>query len=386
MAQLPSPPVLLDGCARGNHREGREKLSLAQPTISGQLRTLEGMLGQKLFVRSGRHLVLTETGRLVYSYADEIFGIGRELLETLKGKRSTRRPARLMIGVADSLPKLVVQLLLAPVWTLDEAVQVICRDGKPERLLADLALHELDAILADAPLGPTSRVRAFSHLIGESPIGWFGVRRLAARYRRRFPQSLDAAPVLLPSPDSAVRRALDDWFEAEGLHPDVRCVCEDSALLKAVGRAGHGLFPAPVAIAREVCRQVRRHADRYCRVCYRPVLRDLGRASLEAPRGRRYNDRRPEAVCLIDDQRAHVSAQIHPHYDGWVRNSLSPKSGWSRYLGDGVLRAASATTLRCVVRDGSIDGRVADAGECRRVGHVQGRDHVTAAAGTVSAS
>ena len=239
----------------GTIAKAGEKLSLAQPTISGQLRTLEGMLGQKLFVRSGRHLVLTETGRLVYSYADEIFGIGRELLETLKGKRSTRRPARLIIGVADSLPKLVAQRLLAPVWTLDEAVQVICRDGKPERLIADLALHELDAILADAPLGPTSRVRAFSHLIGESPIGWFGVRALAARYRRRFPDSLDGAPLLLPGPDSAVRRALDDWFEAEGLHPDVKCVCEDSALLKAVGRAGHGLFPAPVAIAREVCRQ-----------------------------------------------------------------------------------------------------------------------------------
>lgn len=239
----------------GTVAKAAEKLSLAQPTISGQLRALEEALDQKLFVRSGRYLVLTESGRLVYSYADEIFGIGRELLEMLKGKRSTRRPARVMIGVAATLPKLVAHLLLAPVWKLDEAVQVVCRNDEPDRLLAELALHQLDAILADAPVNPSSRVRAFSHLIGESPVGFFGVRPLAARYRRRFPQSLDGAPLLLPGPGSAGRRALDDWLEVEGLHPEVRGECEDSALLKTFGQAGHGLFPAPAAIAREVCRQ-----------------------------------------------------------------------------------------------------------------------------------
>lgn len=239
----------------GTVAKAGEKLSLAQPTISGQLRALEEAFDQKLFVRSGRHLVLTETGRLVYSYADEIFGIGKELQETLKGKRSTRRPARVIIGVADSLPKLVASFLLAPVWTLDEQIQVICREGAPDRLLADLALHELDAVLTDAPLPPSSRVRAFSHLLGESPVGFFGVSTLAARYRRRFPRSLDGAPVLLPAQNCAVRRALDDWFEKEALHPDVRGECEDSALLKTFGQAGHGLFPAPTAIARELCRQ-----------------------------------------------------------------------------------------------------------------------------------
>lgn len=239
----------------GTVAKAAQKLGLAQPTISGQLRALEEALDQKLFVRSGRYLALTESGRMVYTYADEIFGIGRELLEALKGKRSARRPARVMIGVAASLPKLIAHLLLVPVWKLDEAVQVVCRNDEPDRLLADLALHQLDAILADAPVPPTSRVRAFSHVIGESPIGFFGVRTLAARYRRGFPQSLDGAPLLLPHHGSVVRRALDDWFQVEGLHPVVKGECEDSALLKSFGQAGHGLFPAPAAIAREVCRQ-----------------------------------------------------------------------------------------------------------------------------------
>ena len=239
----------------GTVAKAGEKLSLAQPTISGQLRALEEALDQKLFVRSGRYLVLTETGRLVYGYADEIFGIGKELQETLKGKGSTRRRARLMVGVADSLPKLVASSVLIPVWTLDEPMQMICREGAPDRLLADLALHELDAVLTDAPVPATARVRVFNHLLGESSVAFFGVSKLAAQYRRRFPRSLDGAPVLLPAQNSAVRRTLDDWFEAEDLHPDVRGECEDSALLKTFGQAGHGLFPAPTAIAREVCRQ-----------------------------------------------------------------------------------------------------------------------------------
>lgn len=239
----------------GTIAKAGEKLSLAQPTISGQLRALEEALDQKLFVRSGRHLVLTESGRLVYSYADEIFGIGRELLETLKGKGSTRRPARLMIGVAESVPKLVVYLLLAPVWTLSEEVQVVCRDDSADRLLAHLALHELDAILSDAPVSPASRVRAFSHKLGQSPIGFFGNSALAARYRRGFPRSLDGAPICLPSPSSPTRRAIDDWFHDEKLHPKVRGESSDVDMLNVWGQRGVGMFPAPVALARELRRQ-----------------------------------------------------------------------------------------------------------------------------------
>lgn len=239
----------------GTVAKAGEKLRLAQPTISGQIRALEDALGHKLFVRSGRHLALTETGRLVYSYADEIFGIGRELIETLKGRGTARRLGRLTVGVADSVPKLVAYLLLAPAWRMNEPLQVICQEDSPERLLVALAAHELDVIVSDAPLPPTTRVKAYSHLIGESPVAFFAVPALAARYRRRFPRSLHGAPVLLPGENCALRRPLDDWLEAEGVRPTVTGVCDDSALLKVCGQAGHGLFPAPTVIEKELRRQ-----------------------------------------------------------------------------------------------------------------------------------
>lgn len=231
-----------------------ERLSLAQPTISGQLRALENALGEKLFVRSGRHLVLTEVGRLVYQYADEIFSVGRELMETLKG-RPAGRPAKLTVGIADVLPKLIAYRLLAPALALKEPVRLICREDKPERLFAELAVHALDVVLSDAPVSPTVKVRAFSHLLGECGMSFLGTPPLAARYRKGFPRSLGGAPMILPTENTALRRSLDEWFEAEKIHPNVKGEFEDSALLKVFGQAGWGLFPAPSAIEREVRRQ-----------------------------------------------------------------------------------------------------------------------------------
>ena len=231
-----------------------ERLSLAQPTISGQLRTLESVLGEKLFTRSGRHLVPTDTGRLVYRYADEIFSIGREMMETLKG-RPSGRPLRLTIGVADAVPKLIAYRLLQPALALPEPVHLVCREDRPDRLLAELAVHELDVVLTDAPISPSVRVRAYSHLLGECGISFFGVPALASRYRKGFPKSLDRAPMLLPADNTAMRRSLDEWFEATKIHPVVIGEFEDSALLKVFGEAGRGLFPAPTAIEREVRKQ-----------------------------------------------------------------------------------------------------------------------------------
>jgi len=231
-----------------------ERLSLAQPTISGQLRTLENVLGEKLFTRSGRHLVPTDTGRLVYRYADEIFSIGRELMETLKG-RPSGRPLRLTIGVADAVPKLIAYRLLQPALALPEPVHLVCREDKPDRLLAELAVHALDVVLTDAPISPSVRVRAYSHLLGECGLSFFGVPALASRYRKGFPKSLDGAPMLLPADNTALRRSLDEWFEATKIHPVVIGEFEDSALLKVFGQAGHALFPAPTPIEREVRKQ-----------------------------------------------------------------------------------------------------------------------------------
>ncbi len=238
----------------GSIVKASEQLRLAQPTISGQLRALEESFGQKLFVRQGRGLVLTEFGRMVYRHADEIFTLGRELTEAIKG-RPAGRPVRFMVGVADVVPKLVAYRLLEPALRLSEPVRVVCREGTPERLLAALAVHELDLVLTDGPIGPGVKVRAFSHLLGECGVTFFGTPELATRYKRRFPKSLDGAPMLLPLPSTALRRGLDQWFDANGVRPSVVGEFADSALLNSFGQAGVGIFPAHSVIEAEVKRQ-----------------------------------------------------------------------------------------------------------------------------------
>ena len=235
----------------GSVTRAAAELRLAQPTVSTQLRTLENMLGEKLFARTGRRLVLTDVGRLVFRYADEILGLGRELLETVKG-RPTGQPMRLTVGIADAVPKLIAYRLLGPALTGAEPVRIICREDKPDRLLAQLAVHGLDLVLSDAPIGPTTKVRAFNHLLGECGVTFFAAPALARTCRRGFPRSLGGAPMLLPTDNTALRRSLDDWFESEDIRPRVASEFEDSALLMAFGQAGMGLFPAPSAIERQV--------------------------------------------------------------------------------------------------------------------------------------
>lgn len=230
------------------------ELSLAQPTVSGQIRLLEHTLGERLFDRVGRRMELTEVGREVFRYADEIFSLGRELLDTVKG-RPTGRPVRLSVGVADALPKLIAYRLLEPALRLPEKVWIICREDRSDRLLAELAIHSLDLVLSDAPVGPGMSIRAFSHLLGECGVTVFGAGALAAKYRRGFPHSLDGAPLLLPTENSALRRSLDQWFDSVQIRPQVVSEFEDSALLKVFGQAGTGLFVAPSAIDAEVQKQ-----------------------------------------------------------------------------------------------------------------------------------
>jgi LysR family transcriptional activator of nhaA len=231
-------------------------LHLAQPTISAQIRVLEKSLGEPLFDREGRRLVLTEAGRLVYRYADEIFALGRELRETIRGRPTTGRPMRLRVGVADALPKQVVYRLLEPALRLDEPLQIICYEGKPEPLLADLALHALDIVLCDTPIGPGSKVRVFSHQLGECGVALLGTPELTSRLDGEFPHSLREAPLLLPTDNTTLRRSLDQWFDALGFLPRVVGEFEDSALLKVFGQAGLGLFFVPSVIADEIGSQL----------------------------------------------------------------------------------------------------------------------------------
>ncbi len=231
-------------------RAGAE-LRLAQSTISKQIHQFEDMLGHKLFTKRGRRLVLTDSGRVVLRYAEEIFSLGREMLDTLRD-RPIGKPLRVTIGIADVVPKLVAERFLAPALTLAEPVRIVCREDTPDRLLAELALHDLDVILTDAPANPNVKVRAFSHLLGQSEIGFFGHPDLVDKYREEFPTSLNAAPMLLPTEDTMLRRSIDQWLDSNNVRPDIIGEFEDGALLKVFGARGIGVFPASMTVAREV--------------------------------------------------------------------------------------------------------------------------------------
>jgi LysR family transcriptional activator of nhaA len=189
-------------------------------------------------------------------YADEIFSLGKELTDALHG-RPTGKPLRFFVGIPDALPKLITYRLLEPALCLPEPIQLTCHEGKFDDLLLELASHRFDVVLSDSPLGPTVKVRAYNHLLGECSISVFGTAGLARRFRRQFPQSLDDAPFLLPMGNTALRRSLDQWFDSHDIHPRVVGEFEDSALLKTFGQAGTGIFAAPSAIEKEICRQYR---------------------------------------------------------------------------------------------------------------------------------
>ncbi len=230
-----------------------KELNLAQPTISGQLRALEDNLGEKLFTRLGRRLVLTETGQLVFQYADEIFGLGRELSDVLKG-RPRGRPIRLTVGISDLIPKLIAHRILQPALRLKERVHLACFEDQPDQLLLELSAHRLDLVLSHTPANLAVSVRVFNHRLGSCGVSLFANSVLAAQYRKGFPSCLDGAPFLLPMERSASRRGLEQWFAAEGIRPQIVGEFQDNALLGAFGQAGAGIFAAPSAIEKEVRR------------------------------------------------------------------------------------------------------------------------------------
>lgn len=229
-------------------------LHVAQPTVSAQIRLLERALKQQLFERQGRAVVLTTEGEAVFRYADEIFSLGRELMQTVKGEplATTRR---FRIGISDALPKLTTYRLLEPALTMQPAFRLHVRIDKTERLLSELAVHAVDLVIADAPMMPSLRVRAFSHLLGETSVSVFGVAELARSVRREFPGSLHGAPLLLQTTNTALRQSLDQWFEVQKIEPQIVGEVEDMAMLQTLGEHGLGLFVAPTVVRKEVCRR-----------------------------------------------------------------------------------------------------------------------------------
>lgn len=238
----------------GSIARAAEQLHLTPQSISGQLSEFEAALGVKLFRRSGRNLELTEAGRRILSYAEEIFVIGDELLDALHDQKA-RKMLPFRVGIADSVSKSVAYQLIAPALKLGEPVRLVCREGRLTSLLAELAVHRLDMIIADRPMPANLNVRGYSHLLGESGLSVFGTRSLAKELRGKFPAALDNAPFLFPGEDVAIRQELVQWLDANDLRPRIVGEFDDSALMKTFGEAGAGLFVAPTAIVNHVCKQ-----------------------------------------------------------------------------------------------------------------------------------
>jgi len=226
----------------GSITAAAERLSLAQPTLSTQIRTLEENLGHKLFQRVGRGLQLTDTGRDVMRYADAIFAAGSEMMQMLSGR--SPGGVRFSVGVTDVLPKPLAYRFLLPALRL-EGVKPVCFEGKSNDLLAKLAVNELDLVLSDFPMGAEFSINAFNHLLGRADASVFGVETLARRYEESFPNSLNGAPFLLPTSNTALRRALNQWFALHEIQPEIVAEFEDTELLKEYGQDGGGLFVAP---------------------------------------------------------------------------------------------------------------------------------------------
>jgi LysR family transcriptional activator of nhaA len=231
-----------------------ERLHLTPQTISGQLSLLEENLGEALFNRVGRNLELTETGRLTLSYADEIFTLGGELEEVVRNLPSGR-PLVFKVGVADSVPKSIAHRLLAPALQLPEPVRIVCRENHIDSLLAELALHRIDLVIADSPIPQGVNVRGFNHQLGECGVTFFAVPELARSLRQGFPQSLKGAPMLIPGEMTVTQSRLLDWLDKQHIHPRIVGEFDDSALMKTFGQAGAGVFIAPTPIAAEVAKQ-----------------------------------------------------------------------------------------------------------------------------------
>lgn len=235
----------------GSVTAAADALHVSQPAVSAQIRKLETSLGHELFDRSGRPLTLTPEGKVAFQYADEIFHLGEELLDTVQG-RMEGRPMRLVVGVASTIPNLVSFHLLEPAFALDDPVRIVVRENRTDRLLAQLATHEVDLVLADMPIPPDVSVRGYAHVLGSSPVDVFGPPLLAHRLREGFPGSLDGQRFLLPTEGYTLRRSLDDWFADSGIRPRVAAEIEDTDLLNVFAEAGAGLFAAPAVIADDI--------------------------------------------------------------------------------------------------------------------------------------
>jgi LysR family transcriptional regulator, transcriptional activator of nhaA len=238
----------------GGIARASEQLHVTPQSISGQLSELQEALGAELFRRAGRGLELTDVGRRILGYAEEIFSLGDELMDVVRDQQS-RAALPFRVGIADSVPKSVTYAVVEPVLHMSESVRVICREGRLASLLGDLAVHRLDIVIADRPMPADIKVRAYNHLLGTSDLMVFASPALSKTLKGAFPICLDNAPFLLPGESVSIRAGVEQWFEAQNVHPRIVGEFDDGALMKAFGQGGAGMFVAPTAIKDYVCRQ-----------------------------------------------------------------------------------------------------------------------------------
>ena len=234
----------------GSLTKAAAKLHVSQPSISEQIRELESLLDEKLFRREGRNNVLTDTGQLVFGYAEEIFAMGHEMMNAVK-QRPGLKTIRLTVGITDSFPKLVTNEILSPVFSMPQQVHVICREGKMDDLLAQLAAHRLDLVLSDELATSSTNFKVFNHQLGATGALFCAEQKLGARLRRGFPNSLQGAPALLPVENTALRRALDTWFRDNGIEPRIVAEFDDLALMKVMAAEGRGFIAIPKVAAKD---------------------------------------------------------------------------------------------------------------------------------------
>ena len=235
----------------GSVAKAAENLFITPQTISGQISDLEKQVGKKLFQREGRNLVMTETGQLVFSYADEMFRLGNELQDVLSG-HTPGASITLKVGIAMVVPKLLTYRVLEPVLHMKEQVRMVCNEAPLVDLLADLSVHKLDVVLADSPTSPVLNIRAYNHELGQSGISFFSTPDQAETLRKNFPQSMDGQKFLMPSHGSHLRRSLETWFQKQDINPLIVAEFEDRALMKAFGEAGAGILTSPTAVKADV--------------------------------------------------------------------------------------------------------------------------------------
>ncbi len=239
----------------GSVTRAAEELRLAQSTVSAQIKTLEDVLGEKLFEKDGRTIKLTETGEIAKRYCSQIFELGDEMFQLIEGN-VTNKPERLRVGIADTLAKLLVYRILEPLFETDNPPRLTVVESSSEKLLGELAIHAVDAVILDCPIPPSVNVRAYNHLLGEWGVSFLSSHSLAPTYSKDFPRCLERLPLLLPTAAAAMRTAIDRWLEQKKLTVSVAAEFQDSALMKIFGRNGRGVFPVPTLIEREVCKEM----------------------------------------------------------------------------------------------------------------------------------